>query len=105
MWKDKASFRQSLETSKGIQVKDLKQCLGFAGARLGGNKSDLQAKLADGVDMDIFFGKGYPGPWAPNLGTLISREECHVSAIVAAWSDARMFDEFLAWGYDLPLLA
>ena len=41
MCNDKASFRQSLETGKGIQVKDLKQFLGFAGARLCGNKSDL----------------------------------------------------------------
>ena len=88
MWNDKASFRQSLETGRGIQVKDLKQFLGFAGARLGGNKSELQARLADDVDMDSFFGEGCPGPWAPNLGTQISREKCHVSAIVAAWSDA-----------------
>ena len=105
MWKDTASFRQSLEIGKGIQVKALKEFLGFAGARLGGNKSDLQAKLAGSVDMDSFFGEGCPGPWALNLGTEINREKCHVSAIVAAWSNARMFDEFLAWGYDLPLLA
>ena len=106
---DKASFRRSLETGKAIQVKDLKAFLGICDRRTGGNvirggsKPELQGRLADDVDMDIFFGEGCPGAWAPNSGTQITREKCHVSAIVAAWSDSRLFDEFLAWGYDLPL--
>ena len=102
---DNASFKQSFETGQGIQVKQLKEFLKFAGARVSGTKPELQARLADVVDMDSLFDEGCPGPWAPNFGTEISRQKTHVSAIVAGWSDARMFDEFLAWGYDLPLLA
>jgi hypothetical protein len=109
---DKASFRRSLETGKSIQVTDLKAFLVYAHMckqvgtnpiRTGGTKPVLQRRLADDVDMDIFFGEECPGAWAPKSGTQTTREKCHVSAIVAAWSDSRLFDEFLAWGYDLPL--
>ena len=67
---DKASFRQSSETGKGIQMRELKELLGFVGGRVGGNKSASQAWFADGVDMDNFFefGEGCPGPWPLTWG-------------------------------------
>ena len=106
---DKVSFRKSLQTGKRIPKDDLKQFLGFVAGRVGGANAILSERLADGVDMDSFFSTSIDGPcagpWVPNKGTKVSKEKCHVSAIVAAWSDARLFDEFLSWGYDLPLFA
>ena len=53
-------WNQSLQTSKRIQKDELKDFLGFVGARVGGNMPVLEARLADDVDMDSFFGEGYP---------------------------------------------
>ena len=102
-WSDEHSFRNCSFTGKRIVNKTLQGLLTSIGVSKTGNNATLVSKLSDKIDMYGLF-QGHQ-EWAllSQLHPSVKLRN-HVSSIFGAWSDCRLFDEFLAWGYDLSLL-
>ena len=97
---DEESFKQS-SNGGAITVSALKEFYSILRALHGtlptlSLKADMVKGLANWVDMDLFW-----AGWLENDQREWDRFRALLHSIMLAWSQARLCDEFLQWGYDL----
>jgi hypothetical protein len=90
------------DSFKDVKVETLKifystwRMLGHGSLKLPAKKAEMARKLADNVDMHLFW-EG----WLEDDQPESDRFKEFVQLVVLSWSQARLCDEFLQWGYNL----